>query len=255
MSEICERLREKLDSYAVELTDIREIDQEHLRTCPSCAAAFWQNDVLRRALRTYSDEIECAATAGLEDELMSRLADSSATAPVLQAVESPSPGNRRKMRSGWTPAAAIAATLLLSLLGLWQIWPEKTNPSARDALLAAVERESSDERIVQYLNRSQFLLFSLWDSAEDCDDGLVSIETEREMAQGLVFQKRLLDSQLAEPGYEDLQRLCNELEMIILDVASSDNCIDAEQIDLWRQVLQSRSTLLKLNLLRSEAAT
>ncbi|HSR52214.1 MAG TPA: hypothetical protein VLV83_15415 [Acidobacteriota bacterium] len=254
----CQAIQERIEAYAAGVDDswaaVESLeDRRHLRECPQCAQAWRQAQELRQGLQAWSEEAE-RASRGVEDELVRRLEGQGAFAPA--------PGQRRP----WIHLAAIAAALLAALL-LWKGLAPGSSPlpgsstsmapqasAASQELLRQVEVESSREEILRYLERSQLVLAALMDTSRDCNEGnQVEIGYERRLAESLLFDKQLLETDLARPGNAGVRRLCDELEMVLLDVASADNCVDAQQIERWKDLLDSRSTLMRLRMASREA--
>ncbi|MEE8587454.1 MAG: hypothetical protein V3T83_21665, partial [Acidobacteriota bacterium] len=242
---------EIFDAYTVGLADSGAVDQQHLKGCPSCAQAFWEAAALRRQLEAYAQSIDEQADERIEGEVLRRLARHrkiAASAPLPQLSRS------------WPKVAALAAMLALAALILWragQPLPAPSTPSeAGRTFLAAMERESARQEIRHYLDGSQLVLFGVLEGAHDCPQGdAVHIAQEQQLARSLLYQKHFLDPQLARPGNESLKKICDELELLLLDVAGSEQCVQPDQVNLWREVLESRSTLVKIRLLRREAVT
>lgn len=248
----CQRIQETLDAYTVGLAESSQIDQQHLKDCPSCARAFWRASALRRQLESYAQSVDEQAEGGIEEEMLSRLAG-------RQVASGPSAF--RRWAGVWPKLAALAATLALASLLLWRTGEPVPAPQAESQagrnFLAAVERESARQEIRRYLDGSQLVLFGVLESAADCqhESQAVDIAQEQQLARSLLYQKHLLDPQLSQPGNESFKKVCDELELLLIDVAGSQRCVRPDQVNLWREVLDSRSTLVKIRLLRKEAAT
>ncbi|HSR66769.1 MAG TPA: hypothetical protein VLU25_02415 [Acidobacteriota bacterium] len=255
----CRQIQERIDAYAAGLADSSPIgasqeDRRHLSQCRSCAAALHQAEILRRGLEDWAGQAE-RSSQGVEEELLSR----------LQGQMSPAPVGHRP----WIHLAAVAAALLAAVL----LWKGLTPPGGAPALqpdgskgqvqasqagqelLRQVEIESSREEILRYLERSQLVLAALMDTVRDCNDGnQVEIAYERRLAESLLFEKQLLETHLSRPGNGGVRKLCDELELVLVDVAAADNCVDAQQIEQWRHLIDSRSTLMRLRMASKEAA-
>ena len=249
MSSRCQKNQEILEAYTVGLADSAAVDQQHLKECPSCAQAFWEAAALRRQLEAYADSIDEQADERIEDEVLTRLAQHGKI-----AASAPLPARM------WPKVAALAAMLTLASLILWRAGQPVPAPSTQSeagrTFLAALERESARQEIRHYLDGSQLVLFGVLEGAHDCPQGeAVHIAQEQQLARSLLYQKHLLDPQLARPGNESLKKVCDELELLLIDVAGSEQCVQPDQVNLWREVLDSRSTLVKIRLLRREAVT
>ncbi len=251
MSERCRKNQEVFDAYTVGLADSGAVDQQHLKECTSCTQAFWEAAALRRQLEAYAESVEEQADQRIEDEVLSRLAADRKIAAS---------GPLARINRHWPKVAALAAMLILAALVVWRTGQPLPTPSqhseAGQALLAAMERESARQDIRRYLDGSQLVLFGVLEGAHDCPQGeAVHIAQEQQLARSLLYQKHLLDPQLAQPGNESFKKVCDELELLLIDVAGSEQCVQPDQVNLWREVLDSRSTLVKIQLMRKEALT
>lgn len=253
----CQAIQERLGAYVAGLDDsppaVESLeDRKHLKECRECARAWRQARHLRLGLQAWGEDAD-RASQGIEEELKQRLRNRGVFSP-------PSQGRP------WIHVAAVAAGLLAALL-LWRGLAPGSGPvtgpvpssqnqvsEAGQALLRQVEIESSREEILRYLERSQLVLAALMDTSRNCNEGnQVEIAYERRLAESLLFDKQLLETHLERPGNAGVRRLCDELEIVLVDVASADNCVDAEQIERWKELLDSRSTLMRLRMASREA--
>jgi len=93
---------------------------------------------------------------------------------------------------------------------------------------------------------------SLSQEESDCGNKENVVAIDRKLARKLLYQKRLLDPRLNSSEFRDLKPLLDGLELLLLDIAGGDGCVRSEEIELWKGLMNSRSTLLKLNLLQME---
>ncbi len=253
--EMCRSMEEQLDAYAVGLEGTQGLDRSHLERCPRCARAYRQARDLRALLDNYAREAE-AASRGVEGELQRRLS---------RTRLRPRPAWKLLRGRGATfRLAALAAGLAVAAFGLrhWRsiesepVQLERASQEAPESdLVGVLERKSQRRDILQYMDRSRLLLLTLLDSQRECLGPGISIDQEKTLARDLLYDKRLLDHSLKAPGREDFKRICDELEAVLFDVASSEACVHPSRIRLWRSMLESRSTLMRLSLLSREAAT
>jgi hypothetical protein len=229
---ICEKNQTVLDEYILGLCDLEDFDKSHARWCPTCREAYKQSLSLRRHLSDYAAEIN-------------RLADQ-------QPVETASVHSISVARVYFrkvVPWAGIAASLVLAFLlgSLYTGSNGTTTPG--DLYLQSLEAESGRAQILTYLGRTQIFFLSLFDGAEKCG---ANATADRNMASALLFQKRLLEPQLLSPELQDIRPLLDEVEFILLEISEGTGCMREGDLLLWKEVLESRSTLLRLSLLQME---
>lgn len=229
---ICENNRAVLDDYILGLGSLEGFDKSHARWCPTCRAEYKQALSLKHHFEDYAAEI-------------GRLADEESIASAPADHRSVIPFPVRKL----APWAAIAASLILAFL-LGSLYTEKNRAVLPGELyLRSLEIESGRAQILAYLGRSQLFLLSLFDGTDKCG---ANAEAERRMAAELIFQKKLLEPRLSSAELEDIRPILDEVEFILLDISEGEGCIRDTDLLLWKEVLESRSTLLRLSLLQME---
>lgn len=233
----CGRLRPLLDEFALGARELPPEDREHVRSCASCGEAFRRAEAMRKAMEMYVASLD-APDRGFEEEIYHR---------VRERIR------RRRPWRAWTFGALSAAAAILAVALSWPGWHSVAGPSAAQLeMIAAVEKEATRDEVADYLAQAHFVLLSVLYSHHECDGDGVELDVEREIAQSLLLQKRLIDPQLALRGNENLRNLCDDLDLVLTDLAAAGNCVDEEEIRLWKKILDSKSTLLKLNLAQRE---
>ncbi len=229
---ICEKNQAILDDYILGLCDLEDFDKSHARWCPTCRAEYKQSLSLRRHLVGYAAE-------------MNRLADQH---PVETTPHHYGPQAWISIRK-LAPWAGLAASVILAfMLGSLYTGRDGTT-TAGDLYLRSLESESGRAQILTYLGRTQVFFLSLFDGADKCG---ANAEADRRMAAELIFQKRLLEPRLLSPELEDIRPLLDEVEFILLDISEGEGCLRETDLMLWKKVIESRSTLLRLSLLQME---
>jgi len=227
---ICDKNREVLEDFAAGLGDLEEFNEEHARWCPTCRKEYAEARRLRSLLAIYQAE---------EDREAER---------ILEAWPMAMPHRRTYKLSRLVRWGALAASLLLVFL-IARRYPARTE--SPDHLLheyvQALGTESTRADILDYVNRTQLFLLALSEDDEDCAD---QDQAKRQIAMRLVFQKKLLEPNLSTPEYSDLKPLLDDMELLFLNVADGHGCFKKEEVELWKQVIESKSALMKLRLLQ-----
>ncbi len=229
---ICEKNQAILDDYILGLCDLEDFDKSHARWCPTCRAEYKLSLSLRRHLTDYAAEFN-------------RLAEQH---PVETTPDDYRLRERFSVRK-LAPWAGLAASVILAFM-LGSLYTERNGATtAGDLYLRSLETESGRAQILTYLGRTQIFFLSLFDGAEKCGANAVA---DRKMAAELIFQKRLLEPRLLSPELEDIRPLLDEVEFILLDISEGEGCLRETDLMLWKEVIESRSTLLRLSLLQME---
>lgn len=229
---ICEKNQAVLEDYVLGFGTLDGFDKSHARWCPTCRAELRASLSLRQKLVAYAAEVD-------------RLADQSPVETPLSPYRFRQRLSLRKL----APWAGLAASLILAFF-LGSLYTERNGPtSAGTVYLRSLEAESGRAQILTYLGRTQIFLLSLFDGTEKCG---ANADADRRMAAELIYQKRLLEPHLVDPQLDDIRPLLDEIEFILLDISEGHGCLGETDLLLWKEVIDSRSTLLRLSLLQME---
>lgn len=238
---ICEKNREILEAFSWGLSDLQGFDQAHARWCARCRSEYQEAVKVNSVLLEYAAEVGAVAAETLESRPLE--------VPLNLPRQEETPAAHRVSFSRPLRWMAMAATVVIAFLaGYFYRSQPPVNPG--DSLyLAALTAEGDRFEVVSYLRRSELYLLSLLDEAHDCS--AETLAAERELARRLVFQKQLLEPKFETVGVPEVKALVDEIEVLLLDLSTADHC-PHEEIQSWREVLESRSTLRKLNLYQME---
>jgi len=231
-----EKTKEILVDWTFGASMLDGLDRDHIERCTDCKTLLEEAEMMRPLLQDYSNQISQEARQLLTDAREQR----SLALPQERSYFGRIPS--------WMK---IAACFLVGLLAVYFYTSNQTNPE-NPVYLANMENVSSRDAIQSYVGKSQMFLMSLFTQDIECGTHGESVVVDRELAKKLVYQKRLLDPKLNADEFRDLKPLLDQLEILLLDIAGSDGCVKDDELNLWRDVINSRSTMLKLNLLQME---
>jgi hypothetical protein len=128
--------------------------------------------------------------------------------------------------------------------------PEAVSTESARFLQQGLARQGA----ARYLRDSRALLVDLVHAPVRCRraDGSVDVALEKERSQELLRRKNLYLDALGGPADERLADLVRQLETLLLQVSTLDDCAAARQIRDLREEIERRQILLRIDLVASE---
>ena len=167
-------------------------------------------------------------------------------------------------RGGWlssfvfSPARiAWAATVILLITGAFmagRLMPRTAAPPAASPAGAQVSADTVRERILlvdlgDHLDRTQMVLVELVSTGTS---GSVDISSEQARAQQLLASNRLYRQTATTTGDAGVATVLDELERVLVDVATSPSTLSQEDLDVVRRRIESKQLLFKVRVVSSE---
>lgn len=106
----------------------------------------------------------------------------------------------------------------------------------------------------RYLNETRAVLVTLLDVNIPCDAEKVDISLERAKAVELLRRQRLIAAELRRMPLSRAEGVCNDLEGLLLEIASLGDCTRDEEIRTLRDAVEKRQILVRMELLSQELA-
>lgn len=271
----CESFREALIDLQYGALDAgREREcRRHLAECAGCAA---EQDLLKSLFSSLAPQQ--GDSLGRENDMDWNRFAQVTVARALNAAPA------RERHQGWvarvlpglrlpsfsmTPAwaAAAAGLVLVAGLGMLTYYYLPGAPPAPGALVARSERNDvvmpqanidnltvnlARQNTAEYLRQTRAVLVSMMDVNIHCEKGKVDISAERAKASELLRRQRLIAEQLNSMPLARAQDVCNDLEKLLLEVASLADCARDDDIRTIRDVVEKRQILVRMELLGQE---
>jgi hypothetical protein len=170
-------------------------------------------------------------------------------------------------RPAW--AAAAASIILVVGLGLLSgripipdLGPSAPVPSGEPAAEVVMPQVNLDnltvnlarQNTVEYLRQTRTMLVTLLDVNIHCDKGKVDVSAERAKASELLRRQRLIAAELHRMPLARAQDVCNDLEKLLLEVASLTDCTRDAEIQTLRDLVEKRQIFVRMELLGQELA-
>jgi hypothetical protein len=215
--------------------------ESHLAACPECQHNY---TTLQRVMAFVDSAPAVDAAPGFERIAWARLE------PALQAE-----------RRGWlawfvfSPARLAFTAAVVMLIGAAFMAGRLTRSTAPGAGVPTQSAEKMRERILlvdlgDHLDRSQMVLVELV-SADD-SSGSVDISSEQFRAEQLVAANRLYRQTALSTGDAAMASVLDELERVLVDLASGPATVTQEEFDTVRRRIDSKSLLFKVRVVSSQ---
>jgi hypothetical protein len=275
----CDACRENLAAYLYDdlEDDARGALERHLAGCAACREE--QRGLQRTLLRLRTDAA-FPSEAQVDWEAFSRSTVQRATGYKASRKHAPAPETAPRIpwwsllrtTPGWTGAAAgllvmLGAGLMYGLMGgaavprdpgtgsvpvIIGTIAEQAPARLPRPMLANIEESSARTSTQKYLSESRGLLMSLLSTTESCGKGMVDIKDDRARALELLRRQKFLEDDLQRLPLARAQDICHDLEGLLLEVASLNDCAPASHLGEIRSLVDERSLLLRLELVRDE---
>jgi len=212
----------------------------HLDSCDGCRGSYRR---LQQVLAAVDSMPLPALPDGFERTVWARLQ------PELPA------------RRGWlawfvfTPANLAWATAVLVLVAAAFFAGRVTMPAGPGTTQVA-SAEELRERILlsdlgEHLDRSQMMLIELVSADEMAGRDDLDISLERERAEELVAANRLYRQTATASGDASVTQLLDELERLLVELATSPDQLSPEDMDRTQQRVAARDLLFKVRVVSS----
>ncbi len=251
----CRRARGRLAQhlYGLLTSGQRRALERHLGACPVCSAEW---EATRRAFGQVDSDTAFPFESQVDWQRFAR----DTVAKARQAESAQDAGALPGLRGArLRPLLAWGGPLAAVLIAIAIVLPRLDRPvSPPDAGTRAVSVEST--RLLQrnlarqgaarYLRDSRSLLVSLIEAPIRCrrSDGAYDLSLERERSRELLRKKNLYISSLGGLGDQRLADLVGQLEALLLQVSSFDDCTTARQIHDLRDAIERRQILMRIDL-------
>lgn len=232
-----------IEAYYGELDiDRRQAFENHLHSCPACAAEHKEVSSTLDSMSAYTrPEPDGTFWQSFDERLMERINREEVT-PVRPAI-------RRSRAFRYMRTLSAAAALFIAGLLLGQIWAGRQHSAPEHAALTPQPSGeiTAGQAAREYLNQAEIVLLGMI----NCD-----IETEytyrpnftrqKQISRDLVNESAELKVRLAETNRYQLLDLVEDLEVILLQIAALETDYSIEDIELIQNSAERRAILFKL---------
>ncbi|MDD8020486.1 MAG: hypothetical protein PHU81_04765 [Acidobacteriota bacterium] len=237
--------------------DRRQVMKEHLNRCSCCQKELRAIKNFISQTDNFHNELK-ETMAGIDwDKLQLTITGRAFEQKARR--EDPRPATGFKL-GRWQPVAAgLIAGLLLGAFFtfLWMRSGRLDESGARKesgislpaGFVQRVDLALAQRQTIDYLDRSQFLLLELVQSKTA---NQASSFLTQDKVQKLLTEKKYLNSQLNEIKLAKAKMLCDQIEMLFLELVQLSPQMSDAELENLREIIESRQLLLKINLVKKE---
>lgn len=232
---------------------------EHLEKCPECrAAADEMRGVLAKTDAVKAEIREAVASVDWE-KLPAVIADRAFAASqkperVLPAARPWAwlfPLRMKPALAGLAAGLVVGAAAMYFALKAPGPRPgQDTGYYASGEFLDRAELAMARRNTLDYLEKSQYVLLDVFESAGEGDAAPVAFSSEQ--AKDLLSRKKYLNAQLERFQMAKAKAICDQIEMLFLELAQISDKLPAAELGRIRGFVEERQLLLKINLVRKE---
>ena len=211
-----------------------------------------ETEAVREEIRRVSGSVDWEALPGL-------IADKALAEPRRAEPARPAAGPW-----GWLWAlrmkpvlAGLAAGLVVGAAAMYFILKAPSaGPAADSAYYASgefldrAELEMARRNTLDYLEKSQYMLLDVFDSAGKGPAEPAALRNER--ARDLLQKKKYLNAQLERFQMAKAKAICDQIEMLFRELSEISEEMSATELQRIRVLVEERQLLLKINLVKRE---
>ncbi len=153
--------------------------------------------------------------------------------------------------------AGLAAGLLVGAAAMYFALKAPGPGAGRDGgyyasgeFLDRAELEMARRNTLDYLEKSQYVLLDVFESADEGPAVPAAVRTER--ARDLLQRKKYLNAQLESFQMAKAKAICDQIEMLFLELSQIDDELPAAELGRIRGFVEERQLFLKINLVKKE---
>ena len=153
--------------------------------------------------------------------------------------------------------AGLAAGLVVGAAAMYLALRAPQVPADRDGgyhasgeFLDRAELEMARRNTLDYLEKSQYVLLDVFESAGEGSVMPAALRSER--TRDLLQKKKYLNAQLETFQMAKAKAICDQIESLFLELSQIDQELPAAELGRIRSYVEDRQLLLKINLVKKE---
>jgi hypothetical protein len=211
-----------------------------------------ETEAVRAEIRAAADSVDWGTLPGLiADRAMAALPKPKRVPAAAWLWGWLAPLRMRPVLAGLLGGLVIGAAAMYFVLKAPGRPPGADNSYyASGEFLDRAELEMARRNTLDYLEKSQYMLLDVFESADEGPVVPASVRTER--ARDLLQRKKYLNVQLERLQMVKAKALCDQIETLFLELSQMDDDLAAAELGKIRGYVEERQLLLKINLVKKE---
>jgi len=232
---------------------------EHLNKCPDCRAEAEAVERLLKETEAVRSEIRAAAASVDWDALPALVADRAMAGSKAskRAASAASPLGwfaflrLRPVLAGLLGGLIVGAAAMYFVLRAPGPRPgQDLGFYASQEFLDRAELEMARRNTLDYLEKSQYVLLDVFESAGE--GSVVPAALSAERTRDLLSRKKYLNDQLDRFQMAKAKAICDQIEILFRELSEISEEMSAVELGRIRDFVEERQILLKINLVRKE---
>jgi hypothetical protein len=237
----------------------RKTMAEHLAKCPDCRAEAGEVERLLKETAAVKAEIRQAVASVNWEALPATIADRAfaASRKPEHVIPAARPWNWLSALRMKPALAGLAAGLVVGAAAMYFALKapgprpgQDTGYYASGEFLDKAELEMARRNTLDYLEKSQYVLLDVFESAGE--GGGTPAPFRSEQARDLLSKKKYLNAQLERFQMAKAKAICDQIEMLFLELSQISDELPAAELGRIRGFVEERQLLLKINLVKKE---
>lgn len=237
----------------------RQAMNEHIGKHPDHRAEADAIDRLLKETEAVRSEIRKAAASVDWDALPAVIADRALAEDLKAARQAPAPRpwlwlaafRLKPVFAGLAAGLVVGAAVMYFALNAPGRRTDRNSPYyASGEFLDRAELEMARRNTLDYLEKSQYVLLDVFDSAGEGPVVPAAVRSER--ARDLLQKKKYLNAQLETYKMAKAKAICDQIETLIRELSQIDDELPAAELGRIREFVEERQLFLKINLVKKE---
>jgi hypothetical protein len=242
--------------------EMSERDREdircHIETCPACADEVRALERLLESADSLGQNMK-AALSGIDWDAQAEKIVAAVWNEKARPQREPSPERAWLFAPRLRPVlAGLLLGIMVGAAAMFVVYrtgvlekPPAEAFFASNEFLGRIDQEFARREILDYLEKSQYVLLELAQTQTESGDCRLSEAAARETRE-LLSKKRYLNPQLEKARMAKAKAICDQIELLFYELAQVSENLTPAQCRGIQNMIEEKNILLKIKLLKKE---